>query len=170
MLCNFDFVDLRHEDSGSFISGARRKSYSVRLAWGWSSWHLLWHNGDVRYFCHTRRKESDERLQFTFTNSCLVNKVIHFVSRLSTCFHHSVVWIILNYCCDWAMIITQPSLIFHKLFSLRKSKIRDYYRWYERQRKAIIHSPSTFIFENLSLSDKLESLWSTKLIVWMLMV
>ena len=53
-----------------------------------------------RYFCHTRRK-SQLKLHFTFTN-----KVVHFVSRLSTCFHHSVLRIIMNYCCDWVMIIT----------------------------------------------------------------
>ena len=32
MLSNFDFLDLRPEDSGSFISGTRRKCCSVRLA------------------------------------------------------------------------------------------------------------------------------------------
>ena len=32
MLSNFDFLDLRPEDSDSFISGTRRKSCSVRLA------------------------------------------------------------------------------------------------------------------------------------------
>ena len=32
VLCNFHFVDLRPEDSGSFISGKQRKSCSVSLA------------------------------------------------------------------------------------------------------------------------------------------
>ena len=58
------------------------------------------------------------------------------------------------------------------LVSLSKSKIREYGRWYEPQRKAIIilfiiHHVA-LILENLKLSDELECLLSTKLIVWTL--
>ena len=35
MLCNFDFLVLRPEDSGSYILGTRRKSCWVPLAWGY---------------------------------------------------------------------------------------------------------------------------------------
>ena len=92
----------------SFISGTRRKSCSVRLAWG--CWGCICCDimGDVRYFCHTRKESGETSFYFYKRKcSCLVNKVVHFISRLSTCFHHSVIRIILNYCCDCAMIITQ---------------------------------------------------------------
>ena len=62
------------------------------------------------------RKESPETSFYFYKLkcSCLVNKVVHFISRLSTCFQHSVFSIIiLNYLCDWAMIVTQSFAWFH---------------------------------------------------------
>ena len=75
----------------------------------------------VPYFCRTRK--SKLRLH-SRKCSCQVNKVVHLIIRLSTCFHLSIVRIILNFCDDRAVLC---------LFSLCKSKIRDYSRWYERQ-------------------------------------
>ena len=66
MLCNCDFLDLRSEDSGSFISGTRRESCSVCL--------VMTDRGciccDLMVMCHISvlREKTQLRLHSTFTN------------------------------------------------------------------------------------------------------
>ena len=96
---NFHYQPRFSVDSGSFISGTNGKSCSVRLAMADRGCICI----NIMVMCRFSRisvwrEKSQMRLHsrtsfyfYKIKCSCLVNKVVYFIIRPSTCFHHSVV-------------------------------------------------------------------------------